>query len=637
MGKYTNLAQTIVKNVGGKDNIISLKHCITRLRFQLKDESLANDDVLKKTDGVVTVMKAGGQYQVVIGNQVAEVFDEVNKVAGLTPGETVNTDKSKDKNWFNKVIDIISGIFQPILIALSAAGVIKGFNTLFISLHWYTQTSGTYNVLNAIGDAMFMFLPIILGFSAAKMFHLDQYMGLIIGAAMCYPSIQLDAVAKVGKPLFTLFAGSPFHSAVYQTFLGLPIISMNYTSTVIPVILVCYLAAKVEHGFNRIIPDTVKFFFVPLFTLLISLTLGFLLIGPIATWGSNLIGAAILAIRNISPTLAGAVIAGFWQILVIFGLHWGIIPIYFNNIVTRGYDNVMMPEYCCTFVTTAVLIAMIIKTKDKKLKKVGIPAAISGALGVTEPAIYGVLLPKKKPLLISCIVSAFVGGFYGFFNLRKFAMGGMSFFELPGMIDPQTHSLNNMYIALSGIGLSLVLGFVATMIFWKDDPQTEADENSSKDDNLDVTLDEEIKIPVQGKVIPLSEVKDEVFSKGFIGKGLAIEPSKGEVVAPVNGKITTFFPTGHALGITSDNGTEILIHVGMDTVNLEGKYFKPLVKKGDHVKIGQKLLEFGLDKIRKAGYSTITPVVITNSADYKEIEESGLKQNNEGDLLVAIR
>ncbi len=602
MGKYTNLAKDIVTNVGGKENIVSLKHCITRLRFKLKDESIANDDILNNMDGVVTVMKAGGQYQVVIGNHVTQVFDEVNQVLGIT--DTTDSDNSEEnvekQGIFNAFIDVISGIFQPILVALSAAGVIKGFNTLFISLHWYSQTSGTYNVLNAIGDSMFTFLPILLGLTAAKKFNLNQYVGLIIGASLCYPAIQLDTLSKAGKPLYTLFSGTLFQSEVYQSFLRIPLISMNYTSTVIP--------------------DMVKFFFVPIITLLVSLTLGFLVIGPLATFGSNLVGSAILAVRNFSPLVAGALVAGFWQVLVVFGLHWGIIPIYFNNIVTNGFDNVMMPYYCTTFITSAVLIAMLLKNKDKSFRKVAIPATISSLLGITEPAVYGVLIPKKKPLLISCIVSAIVGGFYGFFNLRKFAMGGMGFFELPGMIDPKTHSMSNVYIALIGIVLSFVLGFIATMIFWKEDPSKDKVVTSQNDDEKNVNVSQElIQTPLEGKVLPLSEVKDEVFSKGYIGKGLAIEPTKGEVISPVNGTITTFFPTGHAIGITSDSGVEILIHVGMDTVNLEGKYFTPLVKKGDKVTVGQKLLNFDLEGIKKEGYSIITPVVVTNSAQYKDV------------------
>lgn len=254
----------------------------------------------------------------------------------------------------------------------------------------------------------------------------------------------------------------------------------------------------------------------------------------------------------------------------------------------------MMPYYCTTFVTSAILIAMLLKNKDKSFRKVAIPATISSLLGITEPAVYGVLIPKKKPLLISCIVSAIVGGFYGLFNLRKFAMGGMGFFELPGMIDPKTHSMNNVYIALIGIILSFILGFIATMLFWK----------------------------------------DEVFSKGYIGKGIAIEPTKGEVISPVNGTITTFFPTGHAIGITSDSGVEILIHVGMDTVNLEGKHFKPLVKKGDKVTVGQKLLNFDLEEIKKEGYSVITPVVVTNSAQYKDVVTVSDNRKNLLSVLV---
>ncbi len=590
MGKYTDLAEKIVVNVGGRDNIISLKHCITRLRFQLKDESKANDEVLKELDGVVTVMKAGGQYQVVIGNQVAQVFDEVQKVADLQ-GTTVQDETPAEKrSLFNIFIDTISGIFQPILPALSAAGVIKGFNTLFISLGWYSQTSGTYALLNAIGDAMFMFLPILLGLTAANKFKLNQYVGLIIGAALCYPAIQVGALSEAGKPLYTLFSGTVFQSEVYQTFLGIPIVSLNYTSTAIPVILICYFAAKVEHALNKVIADTVKFFFV-----------------------------------------AGALVAGLWQVLVVFGLHWGIIPIYFNNIVTNGFDNVMMPYYCTTFVTTAVVVAMIIKTKNKKLKKLGIPAAISGILGVTEPAIYGLLLPKKKPLLISCLVSAVIGGFYGFFNLRKFAMGGMGFFELPGMIDPKTNSLDNMYIALIGIGLSLVLGFVATMIFWKDDEPVDEQKTEIK-----TVQNEVIQAPIKGKIVSLSEVKDNVFSKGFIGKGLAIDVTEGVVKAPVSGEITTVFPTGHAIGLASDKGAEILIHIGMDTVNLEGKYFTPLVKVGDRVKAGQEILHFDLEKIKAAGYSLITPVVVTNTDAYTDVLETGLTKQDPSEMLTTI-
>ena len=313
MGKYTNLAKDIVTNVGGKENIISLKHCITRLRFKLKDESIANDDILNNMDGVVTVMKAGGQYQVVIGNHVTQVFDEINQVLGIT--ETTDSNSSEEagekQGIFNAFIDVISGIFQPILVALSAAGVIKGFNTLFVSVHWYSQTSGTYNVLNAIGDSMFTFLPILLGLTAAKKFNLNQYVGLIIGASLCYPAIQLDTLSKAGKPLYTLFNGTLFQSEVYQTFLGVPLISMNYTSTVIPVILICYFASKIEKSLNKVIPDMVKFFFVPIITLLVSLTLGFLVIGPLATFGSNLVGSAILAVRNFSPLVAGALVAGF--------------------------------------------------------------------------------------------------------------------------------------------------------------------------------------------------------------------------------------------------------------------------------------------------------------------------------------
>lgn len=638
MGKYDQLAKEIVKNVGGKANVISVKHCVTRLRFHLKDESKANDDVLKQMDGVVTVMKAGGQYQVVIGNQVAQVYDAVVECLGLSEDSSVeNVDDQQKQSLFDKFIDIISGIFQPILAPLSAAGVIKGLNTLFVALHWYTNSSGIYVLLNAIGDAIFTFLPVMLGFTAAKKFNLNQYIGLIIGAALCYPAIQLDALSAAGKPLFTLFAGTMMESPIYKTVLGIPFIAMNYTSTVIPVILICWFASKVEKWLKKIIPDTVKFFFVPLFTLLISLTLGFLVIGPVATFASNLIGSGIMAVRDVSPIIAGALVGGLWQILVVFGLHWGIIPIYFNNIITNGFDDVMMPFYGTTFATTAVVVAMLIKARqDKKLQKVGVPAAISGFLGITEPAIYGVLLPKKKPLVISCIVSAIVGAFYGWADLRKYAMGGMGFFELPGMINPHTHSLNNMWVAIIGIVMALILGFVLTMIFWKEnsaqiamDDEVINDNVLNQDNSTDIEVKEEmIEQPVAGQIIPLEKVHDQVFAEGHLGKGLGIIPTNGEVISPVDGTITTLFPTKHAIGITSKQGTEILIHIGMDTVQLEGKYFKSFVKNGDKVHKGQKLLTFDIDKIKEEGYSIETPVVITNSDQFLDVLELGLKDSS---------
>ena len=367
MGKYQNLAKEIVKNVGGKDNVNSLTHCITRLRFKLKDESKANDDVLKQLSGVVTVMKSGGQYQVVIGNQVDDVYQEVLPLLDLS--RTQEDADQKNKGIFNTFVDVISGIFQPILGIMAAAGMIKGFNTLFFTLGLYSDKSGTYILLNALGDAIFTFLPVILGYTAAKKFKMKPMTGMVLGMIMCYPAIQKSILASSMKPLFSIFTGTPFEAPVYLKFLGIPIISMDYTSTVIPIIVVVYLASKLEKWFNKWIPNLVKFFFVPMLTILFAGSLGLLVLGPIFTFASTGIAQGIMALRDFSPLIAGLIVGLTWQVLVIFGLHWAFIPIYINNIMTQGYDNVMMPFFACTFATSAVVLAIFFKTRDQKLKE----------------------------------------------------------------------------------------------------------------------------------------------------------------------------------------------------------------------------------------------------------------------------
>lgn len=614
MKKYQELAKEIVKQVGGKDNVVSLTHCITRLRFKLKDESIANDDIIKGLDGVVTVMKSGGQYQVVIGNQVADVYEEVMPLLDLKNSEPVPTKKQKPLDQF---IDIISGIFQPILGLMAACGMVKGFNTLFVVIGLYPDTCGGYMILNAIGDGLFTFLPLFLGYTSAKKFGLKPMVGLAVGAIMCYPAIQSSMISSGMEPLYTMFEGTMFASPVYIDFFGIPVISMDYTSTVIPVIFIVYFASKCEKLFNKIVPDLVKFFFVPMLTLMISLPVGFLLIGPIATFGSKLIAETVIGIRNFSPLLAGGIVGLTWQILVIFGLHWGFIPVYINNIVTYGFDNVMMPFFACTFATSAVVAAIFIKTKDKKLKEMCLPNFISGIFGVTEPAIYGILVPLKKPFVISCIAGGIGGAFYGAFNFRKFMMGGMGIFEFPAMIAPDG-SLDNLIVAIAGVVITMIIAFVMTILSFKDKEETvNTTSQPEKDEKLLDTLD--ITSPLTGKLMKLEDVQDGAFSSGALGKGVAILPSEGNVYAPVNGVVTTLFPTLHAIGITSDEGVEVLIHVGLDTVQLHGEGFEAFVKQGDHIEKGQKLIQFDIDKITNAGYCIETPIVITNSGNFMDV------------------
>lgn len=641
MTVYETLAKEILNSVGGRDNVNSLTHCITRLRFKLKDESKAQDEVLKSMEGVVTVMKSAGQYQVVIGNQVQDVYEQIVPLLHAEQSQTVQS--AEKEKLLDRFVDIISGIFQPILGIMAACGMIKGVNMLFMTLGLYAETSGGYRIINAIGDALFTFLPLFLGYTSAKKFGLKPMVGLVIGGIMCYPGIQSSALSGSLEPLYTMFEGTMFASPVYIDFFGIPVISMDYTSTVIPVIFIVYFASKCEKLFSKIVPDLVKFFFVPMLTLLVALPIGFLLIGPVATFGSKIIAETIISIRNVSPMLAGGLVGLTWQILVIFGLHWGFIPVYINNIVTNGYDNVMMPFFACTFATSAVILVIMMKTKDRKMKELCLPNFISGIFGVTEPGIYGILLPLKKPFIISCIAGGIGGAFYGFCNFRKFSMGGMGIFEFPAMMEPDG-SWGNLLVAGSGVLLTMLVAVILMLLFYKEKDceesnrviiDTDKDAASMKNETA---LLEDIAVwsPVKGEVLELQQVEDAAFSAGILGKGCAIVPTEGEIYAPVDGVLTTLFPTKHALGITSDDGVEVLIHIGLNTVQLNGEGFTAHVQQGTRVSRGQHLLSFDLADVKKKGYCLQTPVIITNTKDYLEILSTMQKEVVPDDVLLHV-
>lgn len=641
MTVYETLAKEILNYVGGKDNVNSLTHCITRLRFKLKDESKAQDEALKNLEGVVTVMKSAGQYQVVIGNQVQDVYEQIVPLLHAEQPQTVQG--AEKEKLLDRFVDIISGIFQPILGIMAACGMIKGLNMLFMTLGLYAETSGGYMIINAIGDALFTFLPLFLGYTSARKFGLKPMVGLVIGGIMCYPGIQSSALSGSLKPLYTMFEGTMFASPVYIDFFGIPVISMDYTSTVIPVIFIVYFASKCEKLFSKFVPDLVKFFFVPMLTLLVALPIGFLLIGPVATFGSKIIAETIISIRNVSPMLAGGLVGLTWQILVIFGLHWGFIPVYINNIVTNGYDNVMMPFFACTFATSAVILVIMLKTRDRKMKELCLPNFISGIFGVTEPGIYGILLPLKKPFIISCIAGGIGGAFYGFCNFRKFSMGGMGIFEFPAMMEPDG-SWGNLLVAVSGVLLTMIVAVILMLLFYREKEAGQSDKTilntkgneESVEDKPALLEDIAICSPLKGDVLELAQVEDAAFSAGILGKGCAIIPAEGEVYAPVDGVLTTLFPTKHALGITSDDGVEVLIHIGLNTVQLNGEGFTAHVQQGERVSRGQHLLSFDLAGLKDKGYCLQTPVIITNTNDYLEILSTMQKEVMQDDVLLHV-
>lgn len=479
--KYDGLARIIIQNVGGKSNIISVAHCITRLRFKLKDESKANKEVLESTDGVIKVMQAGGQYQVVIGNQVNDVYDAVLEVGHLAAAGAVDeegnaveeTSGGGKKSPVSLLIDVISGTLQPTLGVMAATGIIKGLLALFDFLGLIPAASGTYQVWYAVADGFFYFMPIVLGYTAAKKFKVNEFIGMAIGIALCYPAM---VNSTAGTVLGTVFTGTAFEMSYYLTFFGIPVImpASGYTSSVVPIILAVAIAAPLEHWLKKVIPDAIKLFVVPFVTLIVMVPLTYLVIGPIASILCSILSLffnAIYSIPVVGGLIGGVLIGAFWQVLVIFGLHWSLVPLAMINYSLLGYDFILSPYFCVSFAQTFVVLAIVLKTKDEKLKKIAIPAFISGIFGVTEPAIYGVTLPKKTPFIYSCIAGAIGGAFTGLMRTRSYSIGGLGLFGLPSFIDTTgVMGLTNMIYILIAILIASVAGFAMTYVLYKDEP-----------------------------------------------------------------------------------------------------------------------------------------------------------------------
>lgn len=621
MRKYEELVNNIIKNIGGKENVIDVKHCVTRLRFQLKDEEKAKDDILKNMDGVITVMHSAGQYQVVIGNHVPEVFEELTGQLGIAR-ETAGEVQEQKKSFKDKFIDLITSIFMPSIAILCACGMIKGLNTILEFAGVYSAGSGIYELMNAIGDSFFYFFPIVIGYNSAKKFKLNPYLGMMIGAALCYPTIN----------------------GVDLNILGINM-NVTYTSTVLPIILTVAVAAPLERWLNKVIPDVVKTFLTPMIVMLVATILGFMVIGPVANGASDLISRGLMSVYSVSPVVAGILVGGLWQVLVVFGVHMTLVVLAIMNIAQGVPDPILSLQVFVAFAQAATILAIFIRTKDKKLREICLPSFISALFGVTEPGIYGITLSRLKMFIVSCIGGAVSGGFAGFVGLKYQTMAGLGLFEIPALF-PAEGVGAVITQSIIAVVLAFVVSFVLALIFFKDE------ENTNKESKVEVIVTEEnvdnntekrqkndvIYAPMSGQVIPLSSVKDDAFAQEALGKGIAIVPSEGKVYAPFNGTLVSLFPTKHAMGLASENGCEVLIHVGMDTVQLGGKYFTAHVKQGEKVKKGQLLVEFDLEKIKEEGYSLDTPIIITNWTDYVEIlDENKETVKAEETLISALR
>lgn len=608
-----DVAQRILEEVGGKENISSLTHCFTRLRFVLKDKGKANKEVISNLEGVIQVVEASGQFQIVLGNKVEKIYDELMPMVGEL--EETNNDDGEKVGIGTKILNTVAAIFTPTVPAIAASGMLKGILAVaaLIGLNMYgvdIKTYNTYIILNAASDALFYFMPIILARSAAKVFKTNDYIAMILGATLCYPAI-VDLMT--GENPVNLF--------------GIGITQANYVSSVVPIIIAVFVLAYVEGFVKKIMPEVLKVIMVPTLSLLVMVPATLMIFGPIGIYFGNVVNWAYYYIMGLSPILLGAFIGGIWCVLVIFGAHRAIIPIGINDVAKTGRQNLLAFAGAANFSQAGAALGVFLKTKNKNLKTVAASATVTALFGITEPAIYGANLRLKKPMIYAVISGALGGALMGWGGSYGNAFANQGVLTIPVYAEAGTKAfvcyLLGCLIAFGGACImTVVLGF-------KDLPEenakkvqetlTDAVKEAINDDLVFEDSDLVVDSPVEGRTISLADVPDEVFASGAMGKGIAVYPSKGEIVAPMDAKVSVLYPTMHAIGLTLDNGVEMLIHIGIDTVNLDGKFFEKHVNVGEHLTKGQRIVSFDMQGIEAAGYDLTTSVIITNSNNYVAI------------------
>lgn len=619
---YQKTARELVKELGGNENISNVTHCATRLRFILKDESIVDSAKVSKIQGVITTMQAGGQYQVVIGNHVKDAFEYVMQLVTIDEKQTGGT--KQKVGIFSKLVDVISAIFAPFLYTLAACGILQGILGIFVALNAIDTTGGTYQILNFISWTAFTFLPVLIAVTASKKFNVNTYVALVIACALVCP----DYINMVN-------AGEPVY------FLGMRIQLLSYTSSVIPIILAIWIASYVQKFFDKYLPIVVRNLFSPMFTIVIMVPLTLLAFGPIGSTVGNAIGGIYSYLYGLSPIVAGMIVGGFWEVLVIFGVHWGITPVTVGNYSKLGYDTFTGLQASAVFSQAGAALGVFFKTKDKDMKGVSLSAAITGLFGITEPAIYGVNLRLKKPMICGCIAGAVGGAVAGGFHAVSWGYNMPGIATLPAYF--KAGHMTQFIGLLISVLVSFVLGMILTILVgFKEDIETEAVEETMKAEEkaAEKTIGAEtVKLasPVKGTAMPISQVKDEVFASKAMGDGVGILPEEGKLYAPFDGSADVVFPTGHAVGMTGENGVEILLHIGIDTVQLDGKGFKTYVNQGDHVKKGDLLVEFDQEMIEKEGYDTTVIYIVTNMDDVKGLEKVSGKTEALADIMTVER
>ena len=594
---YHKTAMELLKELGGNDNITNVTHCATRLRFILKDESIVNKDKVAKIPGVITTVQAGGQFQVVIGNHVKDAYEHMIKMVTIDE-EAAKGTGNKKVGIVSRIIDVISAIFAPFLYTLAACGILQGILGVLVALNAIDTAGGTYQILNFISWTAFTFLPVLIAVTASKKFGVNTFIALVIACALVCP--DYIAMVNAAKPVY---------------FLGMKVQLLSYTSSVIPIILSIWIASYVQKFFDKYLPIVIRNLFTPMFTIAIMVPLTLLAFGPIGNTIGGAIGGIYNTLYNLSPIVAGLVVGGLWEVLVIFGVHWGITPVTVGNYANLGYDTFTGLQASAVFSQAGATFGVFLKTKNKDMKGVSASAAITGLFGITEPAIYGVNLRLKKPMICGCIAGAVGGAIGGAFHAVSWS------YNMPGIATLPAYFKAGHLTPFIGLVISIVVAFVLGAVLtyivgFEDEAEDETKEIETSNETTETNGEDtsEFVAPVTGNVIPVNQVKDEAFASEAMGKGVGIEPENGKVYAPFDGNVDAVFPTGHLVGLSDGNGAEVLIHIGVDTVKLEGKGFTTYVAQGDKVKKGDLLVEFDVELLKKECYDTTVMFITTDTS-----------------------
>ena len=632
---YQETSRKILAAVGGAENISNATNCMTRLRLTLKDETKANDDQVKSIKGVKSIVKQGGQYQIVIGNEVSNLFKEFSKLGNFTEGSKAAKPAG---NAVQRLFGFVAGCMTPLLPAMLGTGMVKVLLTLLTTFGLMDKATSGYVILYGMADSFFYFLPVFLAYQIAKKMNGSPALYMVIATMMVYPDIvNLLAGSNADLPLGT-FMGMPATS-----FFGLPVITATYTSSVLPILLMAPVMKAVEDFADRVSPNVVKAFLKPMLFLLICTPIALCVLGPLGNVIGNVLAGVFSAMYNAVPWLTVGILSALMPFIVMTGMHYALIPLCMNNLATLGFDViVMVTMFCSNLAQGGASLGVAAKSKNTDTKSEGIACGISACVaGITEPAMYGINLAKVKPMIAAVIGAGIAGLFTGITGVKGYTMGGSpSLFSIITFIGGEK-PMNGVYFGIIGAIIAIGVPFVLTTILYKED-----EEETAVTEEAALAVEEEVKkplvkkleiaSPLTGKVVPMAEIPDEGFSTGVLGECVAVIPEDGNVYAPADCVVSSMMDTKHAIGLTTDDGLELLIHVGIDTVELNGAPFEYKVEEGAHVKKGDLLMTADLKAIEEAGKKTVTPVIVTNSEDYVSVKATDSTTVKSGESLLTV-